>query len=53
MKVIEEERDKFQDCYYLFEMGTSIVCKKKQLITVGGFLSILRFPPPIKLTATI
>jgi hypothetical protein len=21
MKVIEEERDKFQDCYYLFEMG--------------------------------
>jgi hypothetical protein len=35
MKVIEEERDKFQDCYYLFEMGTSIVCKKKQLITVS------------------
>ena len=35
MKVIEEERDKFQDCYYLFEMGTSIMCEKKQLITVS------------------
>jgi hypothetical protein len=45
MKVIEEERDKFHDCYYLFEMGTSIVCEKKQLITlslsVGSILVIV------------
>jgi len=35
MKVIEEETDKIQDCYYLFEMGTSIVCEKKPLVTVS------------------
>jgi hypothetical protein len=26
---------------------------KKSLRQVGGFLRVLRFPPPIKLTATI
>ena len=35
LKVYEEENTKQQDCYYLFEMGTSAVCPEQPLVTVS------------------
>ena len=33
--LLEEQRNKTESCYYLFEIGTSAVCPKQPLITIG------------------
>jgi hypothetical protein len=43
---------KFSDCYGGF-MTHYVIKFVSDLRQVGGFLRVLRFPPPIKLTATI
>ena len=34
-RLLEEQRNKTESCYYLFEIGTSVVCPKQSFITVG------------------
>ncbi|KAL5015306.1 hypothetical protein ScPMuIL_009576 [Solemya velum] len=40
--VVGENTDKVSDCYYLFEIGTSVVCQTKPVVTFGlSFGSII------------
>lgn len=35
LRVIEENRNKYSDCYYLFELSHNCVCHKEPFMTVG------------------
>ncbi|CAH1774555.1 unnamed protein product [Owenia fusiformis] len=35
LRIVEENKDKTKDCYYLFEIGTNAVCTKSPFVTFG------------------